>query len=231
MSVAPPRPTAPVGQTWPMLRAMVGIGAVCAVAIVSIYQWTKPIIERNRAEALRKAVFVVLPGSTASATFRLDDSGALVPLAGKASVADQLVYAGYDGSGALVGVAVEASGMGYQDTIHLLYGYSPAREAIIGFQVLESRETPGLGDRISSDPEFLANFEALDVRLEADLSRLSHPIELVKKGEKTSPWQIDAITGATVSSRAVTEILRRSTEFWIPRLRARVTDLEKEPER
>jgi len=230
MSPETPLAPAPGGQTWPMLRAMVGIGAVCALAIVSAYQWTKPIIEKNRAEALRKAIFEVLPGASASATFRLDDSGGFVPLTGKPA-GERLVYAGYDGQGTLVGVAVEASGMGYQDTINLLYGYSPAREAIVGFQVLESRETPGLGDRINSDPEFLANFAALDVRLEADLSKLSHPIELVKKGEKSSPWQIDAITGATVSSRAVTDILRGSTEFWIPRLRAHVADLEKEPQR
>ena len=47
--------------------------------------------------------------------------------------------------------------MGYQDVIRiLLYGYSPEHQAIVGMRVLESRETPGLGDKIEKDPAFLA---------------------------------------------------------------------------
>ncbi len=57
-------------------------------------------------------------------------------------------------------------GMGYQDFIRLLYGYSPDDQAIIGIRVLESRETPGLGDRIETDADFLSNFQRLDVALE-----------------------------------------------------------------
>ena len=48
------------------------------------------------------------------------------------------------------GSPIEAQGMGYQDVIRVLYGYSFADEAIIGIQVLESQETPGLGDRIEN---------------------------------------------------------------------------------
>jgi len=225
---AEPRP--PGGQTWPMLRAMVGIGLVCGLAIVLAYRWTLPVIERNRAEALRRAIFQVLPGASSSATFRFDEPAGFAPAAGRAADA-RVVHAGYDAQGRWVGVAIEAAGMGYQDTIRVLYGYAPDREAIVGFQVLESRETPGLGDKIGLDPEFLANFEQLDVRLEADLSRLAHPIELVKKGEKEEAWQIDAITGATVSSRAVARILRASADFWIPKVRARAEQLREEPRR
>ena len=36
--------------------------------------------------------------------------------------------------------------MGYQDVIHVLWGYSITEEAIVGLKVLESRETPGLGE-------------------------------------------------------------------------------------
>ena len=93
-----------------------------------------------------------------------------------------------------------------------------------GFRVLESRETPGLGDKIDVDPGFLANFERLTVELTADLAAILHPIESVKHGEKTESWQIDAITGATVSSVAVAKILRESTAFWAPKLRPRLDD-------
>ncbi|MBP1641744.1 MAG: RnfABCDGE type electron transport complex subunit [Acidobacteria bacterium] len=219
---APAMAPAP-SAAWPMIRAMVGIGVVCGVAIVAAFQLTRPVIERKRAEALRAAVFQVLPGAATSRTYKLEESGAFTPLEGKAEGA-RLVYAAYDAEGRLLGVAIEAAGMGYQDTIRVLYGYAPERRAVVGFRVLETRETPGLGDKIDVDPEFLANFEALDVALADDRQSLAHPIELVKKGEKTQKWQIDAITGATVSSRAVANILRESTAFWMPRIEPRVED-------
>ena len=48
-------------------------------------------------------------------------------------------------------------------------------------QVLASKETPGLGDKIEKDAAFLANFEALDVAGAADGQTLQHPIEAVKQ--------------------------------------------------
>ena len=100
----------------------------------------------------------------------------------------------------------------------MLYGYSPQREAVVGMQVLASKETPGLGDKIEKDPAFLANFRALDVALAADGQSLAHPVSVVKSGAKTSPWQIDGITGATISSKAIGNMLRHSTAYWVPRL-------------
>ena len=46
--------------------------------------------------------------------------------------------------------------MGYQDTIRVIYAYSFADRAIVGMQVLESKETPGLGDKIEIDADFVA---------------------------------------------------------------------------
>ena len=226
----PPTPPAPAialrTPAWPMYRAMVGIGLACGILIVLAFQWTKPIIARNRAEALSKAIFQVLPAAKSSTTFRLEEGGGFAVLAANAKGAEaaQVVHAGYDGAGELVGFAIQAQGMGYQDVISVLYAYSPEEDAVTGFRVLESRETPGLGDKIDFDPEFLANFERLTVELTADLAAVLHPIESVKHGEKTESWQIDAITGATVSSVAVTKILRESTAFWAPKLRPRLDD-------
>jgi electron transport complex protein RnfG len=84
--------------------------------------------------------------------------------------------------------------------------------AIIGLQVLSSNETPGLGDKIEKDPDFRANFTALDASLKQE-------IVTVKNGEKTEPWQIDGISGATVSSKAVGKALNESAQFWIPTLK------------
>ena len=211
---APPQPSA-----WKMIRAMVGIGLLCGLFIVTVYQMTLPRIERNKAEALQRAIFQVLPDARSSTTFRLDGDRFLV-LEGEE--AGPLVHAGYDDQDRLVGLAVEARGMGYQDVIHLLYGYSFRDETVIGIRVLESREPPGLGDRIETDPGFLANFEALDVRLAPDGAGLANGIAAVKHGEKSQPWEVDGITGATISSVAIAAILDESASFWIPRLRSRL---------
>lgn len=212
---------------WPMYRALVGIGILCGLLIVSVYEVTRPIIEANKAEALRAAIFEVLPRATSSETFVWTDDGEFV--AAGDGVTGPPVHAGYDDHGQLVGFALEGKGMGYQDLISVLYGYAPGDDAIIGIRVLESRETPGLGDKIEKDAAFLANFERLDVGLTDDGSGLRHPIEATKHGEKTSPWQVDAITGATVSSFAIADILQASASVWVPRLRPRAASFTRPP--
>jgi electron transport complex protein RnfG len=208
-----------------MYRAMVGVGVICGLLIVTAFQVTRPIIERNKAEALQRAIFHVLPNASTSITYRLDESGGFEVLEG-AGVGEQLVYAGYGDTQELLGLAVEAQGMGYQDVIRVIYGYSFAEEAIIGIQVLDSKETPGLGDKIETDPDFLQNFERLDVSLLDDLSEMANPIVPVKHGEKTHPWEVDGITGATISSVAIADILNRSAQYWMPRIRKNLSDFQ-----
>jgi len=209
-----------------MYRSMVGVGIVCGLAIVTVFQLTRPVIERKKAEALRRAIFQVLPAARSSTTFRFNGEERFEILEGE-STGQPLVYAGYDEDQRLIGLVVEAEGMGYQDVIRLLYGYSFAEDAIIGIRVLESRETPGLGDKIETDAEFLENFVRLDVRMTDDLSRIAHPIEPVKHGKKEQAWQIDGITGATISSAAIADILSRSTSYWIPRIRRNLDDFRR----
>jgi H+/Na+-translocating ferredoxin:NAD+ oxidoreductase subunit G len=189
---------------WPLYRALVGVGIICALLIVSVFLFTLPQIERNRAEALDRAILLVLPGATEVHTFELE----------------QAIHAAYDDSGELLGLALETQAMGYQDTVRVLYSYDPKLQAIVGIQVLESRETPGLGDKIEKDKTFLKNFRALDVRVSPDGQTLVHPIEFVKPGQKFEQWQIDGISGATISSEAVATMLRSSSGYWVPRLYA-----------
>jgi len=226
MSDLPMIGQAPPTSVWQMYRSMVGIGLLCGLLIVVAFDLTKPVIERNKAEALQRAIFQVLPEARSSTTFRLVGEDGFGPLDGKGD-GERLVYAGYDDAGDLIGVAVEAQGMGYQDVIRVLYGYSFETEAIIGIRVLESKETPGLGTKIETDPAFLANFERLDVSLVADGTAIANPIEGVKHGGKEHPWQIDGVTGATISSVAVAKLLRESTVWWIPRIRRGVDDFRK----
>jgi len=113
---------------------------------------------------------------------------------------------------------MEGSARGYQDVVKVLYGYSLEKEAIIGMTVLESTETPGLGDRANNDPEFHGNFKNLDASLTGDGSAVANPIVTVKNGKKEHPWQIDGISGATVTSTAVGNGIRESTNRLLPLL-------------
>lgn len=198
-----------------MLLAMVGIGILCAFLIVVTFELTLPQIEKNKAEALEKAIFKVLPGIVKKKTFQLDENNNFIDVSSEEKKT-QVVYAGYDENDNLVGVAVEASGLGFADVLRVLYGYSPDKETVVGFYVLQSKETPGLGDKIEKDLDFLENFKALDVSLADDNSRIKNKVVPVKKGTKVNPWEVDGITGATISSRAIGNILGASTENWIP---------------
>ena len=204
-------------STWPMYRALVGMGMACGLLIAIVFDGTQPIIERNRAEALQDAVLTVLPTAGNHKTFILTSDGSISDDTPEGNMTDgKRLYAGYDDSGNFVGVAIEASGMGYADTIALLYGYSPEDEQIVGMQVLASKETPGLGDKIETDASFVENFVALDVSLDASGTALRNRILTVKDGSKTQPWQIDGITGATISSDAVGTILDDSASRLVP---------------
>jgi electron transport complex protein RnfG len=192
---------------------------LCGLLIVSVFMLTGPAIERNRAQALERAVFKVLPGAVSKRSWSFDEAGKLRPATREDSAADT-VHAGFDARGELVGVAVPGQGMGYQDIISVLFGYAPGTGTIIGLQVLASKETPGLGDKIEKDRAFLANFTALDVGLASDGRSLAHPVVAVKNGQKNAAWQVDGITGATISSQAIARILSTSGERWLPAIHA-----------
>ena len=197
-----------------MLLAMVGIGIMCALLIVSTFELTLPRVQRLKAEALEKAIFEVLPGTVSTQAFGVDDNGELFKMK-EGDKAETTVYAGYDNNDKIIGYAIEASGQGYADIIRILYGYMPDKEILIGFQVLESKETPGLGDKIEKEEHFLNNFKALDVSL-SNNGEIQNKVITVKQGEKENPWEVDGITGATISSRAIGDIIGVSTTELVP---------------
>ncbi len=194
------------------LRMMVtlGIAGLCSgIAVVGIFLVTKPRIERNRAEALEAAIFRVLEGAKTRVALVLRE-GELVRYEAEdgAIPKEEAIYAGYDESGALVGHAIPAEGAGFQDTIKLLYGYRAASARVVGIEVLESRETPGLGDKIIKDDHFVANFRDLAVEPEIVLTKTARSREN----------EVEAISGATISSRAVVRIINESNARWLARL-------------
>ena len=206
----------PAGDTGAgkMIATMAGIGLVCGILIVFTYQGTFATIKANKARFLEQAIFEVLPNTSEKITFNYANDKMTKVTEGEPE--GTKFYAGYDASHKLTGIAVEAEGQGFQDVVQLLYGYAPECHCVVGMKVLDSRETPGLGDKIETDANFRANFKALDVTLDDAGDGPAHPIELVKSRQKHNPWEIEAISGATISSRAVTNILRGSTAAAIP---------------
>jgi electron transport complex protein RnfG len=209
-----------------MYRSIVGIGAFCALLIVTVFQVTKDRIAANKARFLAAAVAQVLPAARSTVEVQRNAEGNLVAAAEPAVMP---VFLGYGDGGDLVGAVITAQGMGYQDNITVLFSYSFELQAIVGFKVLESKETPGLGDKVEIEPHFLANFEALDARLNADGTGLANPIVTVKEGEKTEPWQVDGITGATITSDAIGSILNQGAGDWVPVLEREARSFEYEP--
>ncbi|HIJ73011.1 MAG TPA: FMN-binding protein [Candidatus Hydrogenedentes bacterium] len=220
------------------LRMIATLGLVAMSSgflIVSVYQLTKERIAHNERRALEKAIFEVLPDAVDRASFAVEENGFRRLEADEPFV--ETVYAGYGDNGALVGVAIEAKGQGYQDVIRVLYGYSPSKQCLTGMKVLQCTDTPGLGDRIR-EPEFRANFEGLDVRLTEDGARLLHEIETVKGGGKakagstdgvsqaTPDWRIDGVSGATISSRAVGDMVNASAQRMLPLIVAHLDQLK-----
>lgn len=210
--------TVKAGSTSRIYAVVLSVGVLCSLAIVTTYEVTRPVIAGNRIAQLRRAILDVIPDADSIAAFKFDEKAGKFSQVPEATGDAELVYAGFDTSGEVMGIAIAAQGTGYQDAIRLLYGYVPQTQSVVGIRVLESRETPGLGDRIETDDHFLNNFALLDVRMRGDGERLEHEIEFVKPGAKTEAWQIDGISGATISSRAVAEMIRGSTNLWVPRI-------------
>jgi electron transport complex protein RnfG len=206
MTISPPDLREPSALRLILTLSLAGFFS--GLIIVLAYHATRPAITAYQAEQLRASVFKVLPGVTRIQR-QIIREGQLIAAEDPGSEA---VYAGYDAGNRLVGYAIPAEGPGFQDTIRLLYGYLPGPRTVVGMEILDSRETPGLGDKIYKDAAFVANFQ----RLQIDPAILA-----VKKGRKAAPNEIDAITGATISSKAVVRIINQGNATWAQRLTAR----------
>jgi len=215
-------------QTTAMVRTLGLVSLICGLIIVGSFEVTLPAAQANRRLAAERAVFKVLPAAKSIAEYVALPTGGIEPKVGAGETAlppgAVKFYAAYDAAGQLAGIAAEGAAKGYADTVRVMFGYAPACQCVVGIGVVSMRETPGIGDKIITDKEFVANFKALDTRLNKDLSALANEIKVVKHGTKTQPWQIDAIAGATITSRAVGKGINEAAQVLLPRL---VPNLEK----
>ncbi len=92
----------------------------------------------------------------------------------------------------------QARGAGMWAEIALLFAYDRTHRRIVGMRVLEQNETAGLGDRITEE-DFYSQFDELEA---------ANGIEM--KAIRINGNQFDAISGATITSRAVETLINKA---------------------
>jgi len=208
VSGSPETPVEETVSTFRLVATLAIAGALAGLLIVLVNQHTKPIIDKYKAEQLQLAVYEVLPGVERYNTFYLVDGvlSLTLPEAAKESEYKR-VYVGYDNSDKILGVAISRGESGFQDVVQIIFGFDPATGILTGMKVLDSKETPGLGDKIFKDQAFVGQFFAGP----------ETPLLGVKIGAgKGNPNEIDTITGATISSKVVIDIINHGLEEWTP---------------
>ena len=219
--VVPPTPTRA------MLLALGLVAAICGLIIVVAFEASLSSVKENRRVAMERAIHKVLPGAAKTVAYVALPDGGIRPSAGADTAADSVPFhAAFDAAGQLMGIAAEGSAKGYAGNVRIMFGYSPPCHCVVGFSVVSMQETPGIGDKILKDANFLANFKALDVQLAADMKALANEVKTVKHGSKTQAWQIDAISGATVTSRAVGRAINDAAQVLLPRLLPQLQQIE-----
>ena len=202
------RPAPKEVSTFRLVATLAVAGALAGLLIVMVNLHTKPIIDKYKAEQLKLAVYEVLPGVDHYDTWYLVDGKLSMTLPAGAKESDyKRLYIGRDKDGNAKGVAISRGESGFQDVIMVIFGLDPATQRLSGMKILDSKETPGLGDKIYKDKAFVSQF------FDGPLT----PLVGVKVGAgKGEPNEVDTITGATISSKAVIGIINHALAEWKP---------------
>jgi len=208
-----------------MIITMGLVATICGVLIVGAFQGTQDAIAENKRITLERAVFKVLPGAASVREYAATPAG-IQPLTGVMPEGGVKFYAAYDKEGVLKGIAAEAAGKGYADTV--------ARAVRLRRHVPVHRRhrcrvhARDAGHRRQDHhrPGVLKNFEALDVRVNAEMTALANAVKVVKHGTKKNAWEIDAIAGATVTSKAVGRGISESAQKLLPKLVPHIAELK-----
>ncbi len=165
-----------------MLATLTIIGVISGALLSEINSWAAPKIEANRKAETERAIFVVQAEATKYE---------------KVENVDFELYEVFDDSSNSLGYALPYEGNGFQGKIRLIVGVNKDLSNLFGLEVLEQVETPGLGTKVTETP-FTDQFKNFLVIPE---------IKSVKGVAPQNPYEVQAITGATISSKAVVRII------------------------
>lgn len=173
------------------------ITAVAALCLAFVNKITYPVIEKNKIITMQQTQKEVLELAT---EFEKVDAELIESEENGTYIED--IYRGLNTGGEVVGYVVSAvSTRGYGGSIKVMVGVT-SDLSINRVKISESSETAGLGLK-ASNPEFIDQYIGRDTSLIVKKNILP-----TNKGE-----DIAAISGATVTSKAVTNAVNLSLEF------------------
>ena len=170
-------------------RMIVVLTIIAALSGSVLSMWdgvTAPKIAANRLKVLKQAISMVLPEYDHYDELQIRE--------------DIILYIGKDTTGAPVGIAFKAKGNGFSPDLTIMVGINPEFSRLTGIEILEQTETPGLGNKIE-DGWFKDQFIGQIIDEQETV--------VVKNIKPSDPTRgIQAISGATISSKAVVNIIR-----------------------
>ncbi|MFO7638848.1 MAG: FMN-binding protein [bacterium] len=180
-------------RAW-MVLSLVLVCIVAAFGLARVYSATQPVIEQQKLDATSRALAEVLPGADRFEAQELPDT-----------LADRFgLWYGLDVSGRQVGSVLRVAPRGYAGPIETLAGIG-LDGLVTGVAITALKETPGLGLK-AAGPGFLNQFTGRDLA----------GLKLKQDGD--GPDGLDAISAATITSRAVTNGIRDGLEALADRL-------------
>lgn len=172
-----------------MLLSLVTICIVAAAALAGIYNLTKDQIEKQQQEKQQQAILKVLPEGVEIA---------------EPEVVEGLTVYRATLNGKPAGAAVESSEMGFGGEQKIIVGFDEEGK-ILNYEILAHQETPGLGDHI------VEWFKNADKPGQNIIGRQATGQFEVSKDKPAKPENaVDAITAATISSRAFLKAVNKA---------------------
>lgn len=174
-----------------MIVVLTAVGLISGSFLAIVGQVTKERILFNKRQEMEMAAMEVVPG-THSVQMIYEDR-------------DLAIFENRDEAGQIIGYAVKATGIGFQDKIVLEVGLDLELSKILALTIIDQKETPGLGAKITDQETFLRYWQNRDCTQPLSLRKppVSDPASL-------APYEVNAITGATISSQAVLTIVNEA---------------------
>ena len=185
------------------------LGTVCALVLTAAGGLTRPYYEANKQAERNRNILDVLgvpypPEADAAELVRLFDRDVRTQTRGSLEVFS------YAPQGRVEAVAVLVSGQGLWGPIHGVLALGPDLRTILAVRFYQQEETPGLGGQITS-----AAFRDRFVGKRVVDAGARPGVRLVAPGTATEPNEVDAITGATMTSNRVERILNATIrQLW-----------------
>ncbi|MBU1702295.1 MAG: RnfABCDGE type electron transport complex subunit G [Candidatus Eisenbacteria bacterium] len=184
-------------QIWFMVLVLAVVGSLAGMALSAVKSVTDPVIEKRILETKIKPSLDDFFGPLQPDNDVIADR--IVLDLGKDSRGRKLrlsVFTAKKG-GKVIGAALQTAGGGYGGDIQVLTAFDLVQEEILGVKTLDQKETQGLGARVANDKEpFIQQFKGM---------KFSSGIKLRANG-----GEVDAISGASISSTAYAEAVDRA---------------------